>query len=251
MINYVSMISQVAVLIFSLGAAFSTKYIKTLATLSTFSGFIALISAISISAESDLKIASLNEQAAIADKKAEEIHQKNLLITLDLEREKSERLRIERSLAPRIFTNQQSKTLNDAIRGKVGRVFVIENGDVEGNHYGGLVSMALDIEKHYAGGVNRIGDSVGVGLFIVTDNYISSDDISKDPLKIGLEAAGVVVNSYGAGPQAPFYGGVDLKIKSGDRVLVFGGKGLPPDKDPPILPAPKPGEPFFFIQGRN
>lgn len=148
-------------------------------------------------ASANERAATANENAAVANERTEELKKSNLQLQTELEKERTERLRLEASIAPRQISEQQRGVLIAALRAAPQPISVQVTliGDEESANYGKSLVDALGAAG-VQGQANRIGMTAppqyGVSLKLEKNRPKSQS------IKAAFERAHIPVNiSFG------------------------------------------------------
>lgn len=90
--------------------------------------------------------AQANESAAVADVKAEQLKKDNLELSITLERERRERIELERRLGPRLLSIEQKKAIHETLKNISKRASVIiitSDNSPEASNYASEIYEAL------------------------------------------------------------------------------------------------------------
>lgn len=159
------------------------------------------------------RAATANQNAALANERTEELRQSNLQLQTELEKERTERLRLEASITPRILSERQRALLIAALQAAPQPITVEVSlvGDEEARNYGHSIVDALG-SAGVKGSTNTIGITVpplyGVLLTLQKGNAKSLS------IKTAFEKAQIpVVVSFGD------VGALDARVLVGLRPL--------------------------------
>jgi len=141
--------------------------------------------------ESDIKVAEAREVAAKANERAAEA---NLMAE-----------QIREKLAPRALSEEQKSALTSALKGKLPRVFVVVQRDLEAQAF----ALQLEIALQAAGAILHPQELAAGELLYVPAGVMmyrpggakSEDDMKDDPLYIALKKA-KLFGGFTAGPFA-------------------------------------------------
>lgn len=132
-----------------------------------------------------------SENAAIANMRTEEIRKENILIQLELERERIERIKLGQSIIPRKLTGEQIDSLTSTLRMSPPSVRFTIIRDHEANAYGkSIISAFAKVGSKIV--IDEIGvplPQYGITLTIETENIttktiLAAFDAAKIPIQL-------------------------------------------------------------------